>query len=222
MATAPTATNSTITGNSSSGPGGAIDGITSGTTTSISLTNTTVSGNTGTVGGGIYGSGGDLTLTNVTVTGNSATTNGGGIDSVSATPTVTNSIVAGNTIAHQRQRHCHTTRHVQPDRYRRRLRIDHGNDNQVDIANPGLGTLGDYGGPTKTIPLLSGSPAIHAGTSTNAPSTDQRVIRRLAHSRRRRLPGSVQLLADRAVDQRQRRHRPGSSIFAVPSTWPIS
>ena len=49
-----------------------------------------------------------------------------------------------------------------------------GNHNQISVASPGLGTLGDYGGPTKTIPLLSGSPAIHAGTSTNAPSTDQR------------------------------------------------
>jgi hypothetical protein len=30
-------------------------------------------------------------------------------------------------------------------------------------TNPRLGTLGNYGGPTQTIPLLSGSPAIDAG-----------------------------------------------------------
>ncbi len=36
--------------------------------------------------------------------------------------------------------------------------------NLVGVANPGLGALGNYGGPTETIPLLPGSPAIDAGT----------------------------------------------------------
>jgi hypothetical protein len=35
-----------------------------------------------------------------------------------------------------------------------------GDRNNID---PKLGTLGSYGGPTQTIPLLSGSPAIDAG-----------------------------------------------------------
>ena len=35
-----------------------------------------------------------------------------------------------------------------------------GDRNNID---PLLGTLGNYGGPTQTIPLLSGSPAIDAG-----------------------------------------------------------
>ena len=38
--------------------------------------------------------------------------------------------------------------------------------NLVGVANPGLGTLGNYGGPTETIALLPGSPAIDAGTSS--------------------------------------------------------
>ena len=33
----------------------------------------------------------------------------------------------------------------------------------MNNTNPMLGTLGNYGGPTQTIPLLSGSPAIDAG-----------------------------------------------------------
>ena len=46
---------------------------------------------------------------------------------------------------------------------------DHGVDgNLVGVADPGLGALGNYGGPTETIPLLPGSPAIDAGTSTGA------------------------------------------------------
>ena len=33
----------------------------------------------------------------------------------------------------------------------------------LNNTNPLLGTLGSYGGPTETVPLLSGSPAIDAG-----------------------------------------------------------
>ena len=33
----------------------------------------------------------------------------------------------------------------------------------MNNTDPKLGTLGDYGGPTQTIPLLAGSPAIDAG-----------------------------------------------------------
>ena len=41
--------------------------------------------------------------------------------------------------------------------------------------NPLLAPLGDYGGPTPTIALLPGSPAIGAGTGGNGiPTTDQR------------------------------------------------
>lgn len=39
-------------------------------------------------------------------------------------------------------------------------------------VNPQVGTIGDYGGPTPTVPLLAGSPAINAGSS--CPATDQR------------------------------------------------
>jgi hypothetical protein len=41
-------------------------------------------------------------------------------------------------------------------------------------TNPRLAPLGNYGGPTQTMALLPGSPAIDAGTSTGAPATDQR------------------------------------------------
>jgi hypothetical protein len=41
-------------------------------------------------------------------------------------------------------------------------------------TKPRLGTLGNYGGPTQTIPLLSGSPAIDAGNPRGC--TDPRVV----------------------------------------------
>jgi hypothetical protein len=40
--------------------------------------------------------------------------------------------------------------------------------------NPLLGQLGNYGGPTQTIPLLPGSPAIDAADPSSFPATDQR------------------------------------------------
>jgi hypothetical protein len=52
------------------------------------------------------------------------------------------------------------------------------NHNQVGTSgnpiDPRLGPLGNYGGPTQTMPLLPGSPAIDAGTSDGAPVADQR------------------------------------------------
>ena len=46
--------------------------------------------------------------------------------------------------------------------------------NNIIGGNPLLAVLGDYGGPTFTMPPLPGSPAIGRGTTTGAPSTDER------------------------------------------------
>lgn len=43
-------------------------------------------------------------------------------------------------------------------------------------ADPGLGPLADNGGPTKTMLLLSGSPALDAGQDSAAPGSDQRGV----------------------------------------------
>ena len=48
-----------------------------------------------------------------------------------------------------------------------------GNDS---FADPKLGPLADNGGPTLTMALMIGSPAIDAGTAPDAPATDQRGI----------------------------------------------
>jgi hypothetical protein len=44
----------------------------------------------------------------------------------------------------------------------------------LNNTDPLLGTLGDYGGPTWTLPLLPGSPAIDAVPAALAPDSDQR------------------------------------------------
>lgn len=44
----------------------------------------------------------------------------------------------------------------------------------LNNTDPKLGPLGDYGGPTPTVPLLAGSPAIDGGNTATAPATDQR------------------------------------------------
>lgn len=41
-------------------------------------------------------------------------------------------------------------------------------------TDPKLGTYGAYGGPTPTMPLLFGSPALDAGSTTTFPPADQR------------------------------------------------
>jgi hypothetical protein len=48
--------------------------------------------------------------------------------------------------------------------------IDGVNGNKVGVADPELAPLGDYGGPTQTMALLSGSPAIGAGDASLLPA----------------------------------------------------
>ena len=45
-------------------------------------------------------------------------------------------------------------------------------------TNPLLGPLANNGGPTDTLALLPGSPAINAGGSVGCPATDQRGVPR--------------------------------------------
>jgi hypothetical protein len=48
----------------------------------------------------------------------------------------------------------------------------------LNNTDPVLGPLGDYGGPTPTMPVLAGSPALNAADGAACPSTDQRGIAR--------------------------------------------
>jgi hypothetical protein len=147
-----TFSNCTVSGNNA--PDGAGLAIDNG---SLTLTNTTVSGNVaGNQGGGLYNSGAATTLTNCTVSANSAAT-GGGVFSAGAGATLnlSNTIVAGQTAGGD---------------------VDGSYTGGNDLIGgiPLLAALGDYGGPTFTMPPLPGSAAIGGGTSAGAPSIDQR------------------------------------------------
>jgi hypothetical protein len=48
------------------------------------------------------------------------------------------------------------------------------NSTSLNDVNPALAPLGNYGGPTPTMALLPGSPAIDAGDPNAFPATDQR------------------------------------------------
>ncbi len=155
-----TLTNCTVSGNSAYAGGGLNN------TGTLALTNCTVSGNSisGYFGGGGLFNNGTATLTNCTVSGNSSPGFGGIYNVYAAsTTTLTNTIVAGNSgpfgdIGGS---------------------ASSGTNNLIG-GNPLLAPLGNYGGPTETMALLPGSPAIDAGTSgAGIPTTDQRGLGRV-------------------------------------------
>jgi hypothetical protein len=115
-------------------------------------------------GSGLGGVSGTCNLTNCTVAGNSGYAGSGGAGGAASSPgspgapgtsgaaggtmscgSMPNTLIASNTPA--------------------------GGDSFPD---PGLGPLADNGGPTLTMALLPGSPAIDAGNTSLAPATDQR------------------------------------------------
>jgi len=134
-------------------------------------------------GGGIDspGSGGAMTINNSTISGNSAPHGrGGGVFIDFGTATIQNSIVANNSEGGNCSGWASMTSHGY------NLSSDstchfNGPGDLNNITDPKLGTLGNYGGPTQTIPLLSGSPAIDAGNPSGCTdglghllTTDQR------------------------------------------------
>jgi uncharacterized repeat protein (TIGR02543 family) len=184
----PIITNAAFSGNTAAYGGGMCSG-------DITITNATFSGNTASdSGGGMYSSG-SPTITNATFSGNTASYSGGGMYG-NGSPAITNATFSGNTAPNGSGVYADNY-----SIYDIRNSILWGDGVDVIIdgtgtitvsesvlqggcpagaacsniisANPLLGALGSYDGPTKTIPLLPGSAAIKAATS-NCPATDQR------------------------------------------------
>ena len=168
-------TNSTLSNNSATSGGGGIDNY-SGT---LTITNCTLANNSAQVGGGIENFG-TLTLINSTLSSNSAQDFGGGIDN-QRTLTLANTIVAGNSLSSGG-----TTR---VDVNGPAMSLGHnlignpvGSSGWVDSdlldVDPHLASLGRNGGPTLTMALMVGSPALDAGSASipgvTVPALDQR------------------------------------------------
>jgi hypothetical protein len=169
----------TITGNTSGEYGGGVD-IDAGT---ASITNTTITNNIGPRdGGGVdIDTGGAVAFVNDTINGNhadAANAQGGGVWIEGSNVSFLNTIVANNTAT---SGHEDCNDHSSTD-------LGHNLDStgtcfvagtNGDItANPLLGPLQDNGGQTDTEALLSGSPAINAGSNSGCPATDQRGVAR--------------------------------------------
>jgi hypothetical protein len=206
-----TINNSTISGNSAGGgmglpPGGAGGGIVGGSV--LTINNSTISGNSDGLGrsggiapgnattinnstisgnryGGIGGSLGLTTINNTTISGNSdGCLHSCNLGQIEGNATLQNSIVAnsvggGNCYGNVTSRGYN----MSSDNTCNFHSIGDRNN-----KNPMLGTLGNYGGPTQTIPLLSGSPAIDAGNPSGCTdgnghllTTDQRGMPRPDH-----------------------------------------
>jgi CSLREA domain-containing protein len=134
--------------------------------------NNTASGN----GGGL--STNAATLINDTITGNNAGGMGGGV-SAATSLSVKNTIVAGN-VAQQGGDNCQPTPSGD-------LGHNLSNDTSCgfnstgdheNVADPHLGNVQNNGGPTDTVALLDGSPAINSGDANGCPATDERAITR--------------------------------------------
>ena len=152
----------------------------------LTLTDCTVSGNNGYLYvGGVVTRYGILTLTNCTVSDNttySVVCRLGLIRYGYSTTTLNNTIVAGNTGGFQ---------DVIGNMSGSNNLIGTGSDfmngvdgNIVDVTNPLLAPLGNYGGPTQTMALLPGSLAIDAGNNMLIPggaTTDQRGDHRIVN-----------------------------------------
>ena len=160
---------------------------------SLILNHCTLAGNSAQSGGGLCCRSGTLSLNHCTVAANHATEAGGGIALRQSSLTLTNSIIAANMIsANESDRGQDIYRDVgEISRFGSSLI---GANNTVTDEfpegplagtatkplDPLLAPLGDYGGPTPTMPPLIGSPALDASTDSVAPtSQDQRGFPRL-------------------------------------------
>ena len=179
-------TNCTISGNSAMQGGGLTN------YGAATLTNCTVSFNSASAGGGGVSNSGNgfapnmLTFTACTITGNLAA-HGGGIYNHKgianpAVATVVDTIVAGNTAAGAPsdiggQEATSVTGTFNLIGTGGAGGIQGGVQGNIILSNPdglGLAPLRDFGGPTQTIALLPGSPAIGKGTAIAGITTDQR------------------------------------------------
>lgn len=124
-------------------------------------------------------------LNNVTIVGNTAGFNGGGVAGENVA--VSNTIVANNVGQWSLQLQQNCTHFLVNRGNNLHFLLGTSNPNPVGQSNcgatltyqnPVVGALGNYGGPTQTVPLLAGSAAIDTGNNATCAAADQRGVTR--------------------------------------------
>ncbi|MBK9927898.1 MAG: hypothetical protein IPP66_21710 [Anaerolineales bacterium] len=141
-----------------------------------SLTNVTFSGNSAVYGGGMGNQDSHPYILNATFSANLASTYGGGIyNEANSNLGLQNVILWGNSAPTGSQIYNDTSVPYVTDSV---IQDGYVGGTNIITADPKLGTLGNYGGFTQTIPLQTGSSAIDAGNDSVCPTTDQRGVTR--------------------------------------------
>ncbi len=188
---AATIVDSTIAGNVAHGDGGVLQ-----SSASLTLTRDAVTGNSAIENAGALFIGGTTTITDTTLADNHAGGDGGAIEGSTATlvndtiannevagsgagifgtATAANTIMADNTGPKGVVSNCTAALTVTGPNLENGTECGFaGHDGGISEANPELGALAANGGPTETLALLPGSPAIDHGTNVGCPATDQR------------------------------------------------
>ena len=178
-----TITHSTFSNNQSQGNNGGYGGAIFNYAGTLTVTNSTFSTNSAvTSGGAIYSQGGTVQISNSTFGTNPENMGGGGaLSNAGSSVMIQNSIVANS----GNGGNCDGA--ITSDGYN--LSSDStcnfSNTGDLNSKNPKLGTLRKNGGPTKTMALPKGSPALDAGNPAgcrdfagNLLATDQRGLPR--------------------------------------------
>jgi hypothetical protein len=174
--------NSTISNNTSANSAGAMFFYNS----PVELTNVTIANNSAldSLAGAIAANGVSGTLRNVTIANNHAddTDSFAGAITGAGGLTIVNTIIAHNTAGNEwNPVSCTESSSAGSNNLQFPAQQQSGQDDTpcvagIDFADPLLGPLQDNGGPTHTMALLDGSPAI--GTGSDCPATDQRGVAR--------------------------------------------
>ncbi len=156
----------------------------SGDNPKAELRNCTIAYNySGEYGGGLQAIHHGIKVFNCTIAYNTAKLGGGGIQSKYNDMQLRNSIIAFNKAQNQYDLFHSCGKVAQGSNNIQYPGLTKQGDvvctNGIKIANPKLGPLKNNGGPTATMALLNGSPAINAGNGGYAYSTDQRGSQRV-------------------------------------------